>query len=602
MNAIRPAISAAICIVLFAVGCSVSSRVVSAQRKRERELRGGGTSEGADEFRRIRWQDENGRIAPDAYANALRQIARMKALTPRPTAAGVSRSTWTWLGPGNVGGRVTAVLNPPTNPDTLIINNPGGGIWRSIDRGATWKPVNDFLANLAVSALAMSPTDPRTMYAGTGGGPNQADDSFGTQLRGAGIFKSTDGGAIWTQLPSTSAVDFSRGIERIAVSPDGQTVLAAAKYYYSDFPTAILRSTDGGATWSDTLKQTRVSGNSVEFHPTDSTKAIASSLTKAFYSTDGGGSWTEATGLPQIGSQGLVAVTYAKSDPNIVYAGVNNNSGEVYRSTDGGRSYTRVNGETNYAGTQGWYCNVIWVDPTNANTVVVAGLDVFRSTDGGKTFTKISQWEKPATKSAHADHGVIVAMAGYDGKTNQDVYFGNDGGIYRVQDIKLVEEEAGWELLNRDLGITQLYGAAVNPQSGVIVAGAQDNGTQRYSGDINRWTDWQGGDGGYCAADPTNPNIFYGEYTNMTIYRSDDGGVARPDDIYGIYDYFDGTQWVKKVRPGAITEAKGGTANFIAPFILDPNKPNRMLAGARSLWASDNVNIPKSDGWPSWTA
>lgn len=584
--------------VLSIFACTTISKPPAAPASTERTIPGrAATFEGAEEFRLLRMRDENGRIAPDAYIKALQQREAM--LPARATGGGISRNSWTWLGPGNVGGRVTAVVS---EPGLLLINNPGGGIWKSTNGGASWAPVNDFLSNLAVSTIAASPTDPKTLYAGTGGGPNQSDDSFGTQLRGAGIFKSTDGGDSWTQLPSTAAPDWSRGIEKIAVSPDGQTILAAVKFYYSDSPAAIMRSTDGGSTWTDTLKVAGASGNAVAFNPKDSTQAIAASLDKAWYSIDGGASWTQATGLPTIGATGLVTVAYAKSDPTIVYAGVNNNGGEVYKSTDGGKSYALVNTGTNYTGTQGWYCNVLWVDPTNANTVLVAGLDVFRSTDGGQNFTKISKWEKAATKSAHADHGVLAAAFDYDGQASKDVYFGNDGGIYRVRDIYSVTEETGWELLNNNLGITQLYGAAVNAQSGVIMAGAQDNGTQRYSGDLNKWSEWQGGDGGYCAADPTNPNIFYGEYTNMTIYRSDDGGIAKPDDIYGLYDSFDGTQWTKQARPGAITEAKSPTANFIAPFILDPNKPNRMLAGARSLWASDNVNVPKSDGWPSWTA
>ncbi len=467
-----PGLLAVLCVIACATNVPIAPRSEPAQR-RPHLRRSSRTADGAAEFRRLRMQDENGLIPADALAKALHQVELMRAV-PRPDAAGVSRSSWTWLGPGNVGGRVTAIVN---GQGFILINNPGGGLWKSTNDGASWQPVNDFLANLAVSAIAVSPTDPLTMYAGTGGGPNQSDDSFGTQLRGAGIFKSTDGGNTWTKLASTAAPDWSNGVEKISVSPDGQTVLASVKFSYADVPAAFMRSTDGGNTWTDTLKIAGASGNSISFHPTDSTKAIASSLNKVWYSSDGGASWTQATGLPDIGASGLIAVTYARSDPKTVYAGVNNNGGEVYKSTDGGKSFTLVNTGTNYVGTQGWYCNVVWVDPANANTVLVAGLDVYRSTDGGQTFTKISKWEKAATKSAHADHGVIAASYGYDGSAVKDVYFGNDGGIYRVRDIYSVTEETGWEMLNQNLGITQLYGAAVSPQSGVIVAGAQDNGT-----------------------------------------------------------------------------------------------------------------------------
>lgn len=554
---------------------------------------------GRDEFLRRQLADENGVIPRDAMRKAIAHVAEMKRVAPE--AAGVSRGSWTWIGPGNVGGRVTTILTFADDPNKLLINNPGGGIWLSTNGGATWQPVNDFMQNLAVSALAANPANPAEIYAGTGGGPNSVTDSFLSQLRGAGMFKSNDGGATWTQLASTAAVDFTNGIERIAVSPDGNTILASSKFVYSDVPKAILRSTDGGQSWNDTLKIAGVSGNSVAFNPKDSTQAIASSLMKAYYSIDGGANWTESTGLNAPDNPGgLVALAYAKSDPSVVYASVNTNGGEVYRSSDGGKSYAMVNTGTKYLGDQGWYCNVIFVDPTNANTVVVAGLDIYRSTDGGQTFTKISKWQKPAEKSAHADHGVIAAAANYDGTTVKTVYFGNDGGLYKA-DLPDVQEEAGWQLLNSGLGITQLYGVAAN-QNGVVVAGAQDNGSVRFTGDLQKWTPWQGGDGGYVAADPIDPNLFYGEYVNGTIYRSSDGGTSQAENIFGVDDYFDGTSWTKKARPGAITEAKDPTANFIAPLIIDPNEPNRVYLGARSLWMTSNAKTANTDGGPQWTA
>src|SRR5207244_463796 len=144
--------------------------------------RSSASANGREEFLSMQWADENGCIAPDAINKALQQMGRMKTAN----GAGINRSSWTWLGPGNVGGRITTILFHPTDPSRIWINNPGGGIWKTTNSGETWSPVNDFLANLAVSALAMNPTDSRTMYAGTGGGAG------GSVLRGAGIFKSTD--------------------------------------------------------------------------------------------------------------------------------------------------------------------------------------------------------------------------------------------------------------------------------------------------------------------------------------------------------------------------------------------------------------------------
>jgi hypothetical protein len=124
----------------------------------------------------------------------------------------------------------------------------------------------------------------------------------------------------------------------------------------------------------------------------------------------------------------------------------------------------------------------------------------------------------------------------------------------------------------------------------------------RYGSDAQAWTRWEGGDGGFVAADPTDSNIFYGEYVYLTIYRTDDGGVARPEDVYGFYNFWNGSAWEKRSRANPITEAKSGTANFIAPFIIDPNEPNRLLAGARSLWVTNNAKQSNKEGGPSWTA
>jgi hypothetical protein len=251
-----------------------------------------------------------------------------------------------------------------------------------------------------------------------------------------------------------------------------------------------------------------------------------------------------------------------------------------------------VNTGTNFLGTQGGYDNALWVNPQAATFVVVGGIDLWRTADSGTVLTQISRWQCAPQNSAHADHHVIVAPPGFDDNTNRTVFFGNDGGIYRADDIRGVFQQnncppsSGWANLNNNLGITQFYGAAAS-NNGVIIAGAQDNGTARFLGNVNGWTRMFDGDGGYCAADPMDPNFFYGEYTNLTIYRSNNGGQSAG------YIYCDPSQ----INPGAndyvcdsrgITDAANG-ANFIAPFVLDPNDPNTLLAGGLSLWRTANA-------------
>lgn len=538
------------------------------------------------QFQLLRMMDEHGHIPPDGLMRALEQRKHVEINadlfpgvpdpslvvpgfgTPGPLVAGISNGGWTWLGPGNIGGRVRSILVHPVLTTTLWCGGVDGGVWKSTNNGASWYPLNDFMANLAISCMAMDPTNPDVIYAGTGEPMHNADS-----IRGAGIFKTTDGGATWTQLAATANSSFLY-VSRLTIDPNnGQVILASTR-------SGIFRSVNGGASWS---QRTTTETLDVAFHPTDSTRAVASGYNgQAFYSTDGGLSWTAAAGLPAPSGfvAGRVEVAYARSSPNSVFASVDNSSGQIYGSTDGGQTYTQLSTGYGYLGGQGWYDNVIWVDPTTTNVLVVGGIDLWRSTDGGLTLTKISQWQS-APNSAHADHHAIVSVPNYDGSAIRTVYFGNDGGVYRANNVATVSTLSGWQSLNNNLGITQFYGGAGNASSGTIVGGTQDNGTLRYTPGAGPqgWTTMFGGDGGFCAADPSNSSYFYGEYVYLQIHRSANGGSSSS------YIY------------SGITDA-GSSANFIAPFILDPNNPNTMLAGGVSLWRSVNVKASP----PSWAA
>src|SRR5581483_6525312 len=543
----------------------------------------------SEAFARLALQDEHGRVRPDGFMHALEQ---KRALPIAPTAAGLTRESWTWLGPGNIGGRIAALWFHPTTAGVMLAGSTGGGMWKSTDSGASWAPVDDFLPSLSVTSIVSLPNDPNTIFAGTG------DGWFASlSIRGAGIYKSTDGGAKWTQLPSTANTNFL-AVNALAVSADGSTLLAAVTNQVAGSSGGIYRSTDGGTTWTKSVEGADF--GVVEFHPTDSSKAIASTRTgQAVYSTDGGTSWNVATGFT---SDNRIQVKYAPSNPAIVYASVDARNSELWKSTDGGVTYSKVNDSTKWLGTQSWIHNTIWVDPTNADTIVTGGLDLYRSTDGGVTLTKISKWQKSPQQSSHGDQKLVTNPPQFNGNSNKTVYVANDGGIYRTQDIYSVEELGGWENLDNNLGVTQFYGVAGNPRSGAIVAGAQDNGTVLFSGDPQKWTEWYGGDGGYVAADQSNPDYFYGEYTYLTIVRTSDGGRTKGDESYGRDWSWNGSAWEELQRANPITEAKAGSANFIAPFIIDPNNPTRLLAGAKSLWATNNARKPNGEGGPDWSA
>jgi len=582
------------------------------EEEREREPRPDQPDE-ALLWRMLQMVDENGRIPDNALIKAWEQARRMaidSIAWPKeqlnqeairsidddgdrdPNIAGIQPSGWTWLGPGNIGGRIRSILIHPTNSDMMWVGSVTGGIWKTTNGGGSWAPLDDFMGNLSVTTMVMSPSDQNVIYAGTGEGVflvNHVRDL----VRGAGVFKSTDGGTTWTQLSSTSTSDWYH-VGRLAIDPGNSQILLAAT------GSGIWRSTDGGTTWSRRITEPMLD---INFHPTDSTRCIASGTAGfgARYSTDGGQTWTTATGIPTIGR---IEVVYAKSNPTIVYASVDNNGGEVYVSTDGGQNFSLRNTGHNYfrsgsGNGQGWYDNTIWVDPINSNTVIVGGIDLWRSTNGGTTFTKISRWES-APFSAHADQHVIVESSGFDGLTNKTVFFGNDGGIYRATDVYAVTQFDGWTELNNNLGITQFYSGAGNASSGRVIGGTQDNGTLRYTGNAENWNTPFGGDGGWSAADATDPSYLYGEYINLNVHRSSNGGVSSE---YISGQFWNGSEWAWKDVPFQIPDAMNRNALFIAPFVLDPNDGNRILAGGASLWRTNDAKTLNTNAiGPSWAS
>jgi photosystem II stability/assembly factor-like uncharacterized protein len=570
-------------------------------------------------FRALRLRDESGKIKPGGRLKALEKLASLrrdntkakvagiptgKSVNPKhlqPLTAGAQPTGWTALGPGNIGGRTRSILIHPKNPKIIFAGSVAGGVWKSDDSGDSFYPVNDFMASLVISCMVMDPSNPDIIYAGTGEGFGNVD-----ALRGSGIFRTDDGGSTWKQLQGTDAEAF-QWVNRLAISSDGIVLLAATRSADTSNTGGIYLSQKPDRT--DWVRKLAAEIADVKFDPTDSKKAVAGGLHdgSAFVTNDGGETWTPATHSGDW--VGRVELAYARKDPTTVYASVDTSGGEMWRSTDGGKTYQQQNTGTQYLGDQGWYDNVIWADdPTNADLVLVGGVDLWKSTNGGKDLTDISTWWAENQSSAHADHHAIVAHPQFDGNTNKTVFFGNDGGIYVTQDVYTVGNDPspprthGWSHLNHTYGVTQFYGAAANTTSGTIVGGAQDNGTLRFTtaGGPQKWSEMFGGDGGFCAAHPSDQNVFYGEYVYLNIHRSMDAGQSS-DYISG--QYWDGANWSWKPIPYLIPDAKNQAALFIAPFVLDPNKATRILAGGKSLWRTDDADTPNtSTKGPKWAS
>lgn len=510
-------------------------------------------------FRWLRLRDASGHVPRDGVVRARRQIEQMRTAASAEqqkslALAAISRDGWRWLGPGNIGGRVRALDIDPADPQIMFAGSAGGGIWRTTNGGASWSPVDDFMESLAVSTIVRRPGNPNEMYAGTGEG-FQNEDALG----GAGIYKSTDRGLTWSRLPATAG--FVDSINRLAFSPNGQILLASSD------GAGLRRSTDGGATFR-TIALPRLNPTAqVVFHPTDSSRALLGFLSSGAvaYTIDGGLTWRLSSGF---NATGRVEVAYARSTPSIVWASVEDvNQGSIYRSTDGGVTFSFIR-TVGHLAFQGGYDNAIWVNPVDPNHVLAGGVTLSETQDGGNSWRTVGF-------AMHVDYHAIVGHPGFDNAANRTVFFGNDGGLFKAT---LDSIDLAAVSLNNNLGVTQFYGGAGIAATGVIVGGTQDNGTLRHRPDQGTiWQQIAGGDGGYTEADPTSADTVFGELKFLRVFR------AVGNSVQFIYN--------------GIADADR-RANFLAPIVIDPNDPRRMLAGGASLWRTADVLAVN----PSWTA
>lgn len=518
--------------------------------------------------RRDYWAMRKEELPMGALAEAKKQADLLPALTMDKDGG---LPEWTWLGPGNVGGRVRALVIDPVNPSLMLLGGVTGGIWRSTNGGNWWSPVNDFMANLSISCMAMTP-DRQYIFAGTGEG-------FKRVIPGEGVFRSADLGLTWEQMPIPDTDDFKH-ITRLAPHPtiDG-------RLYLITWNGVLYRSDDDGVTWNDEFYlgawgcDVKITNQTASGTPW----IFIGARDNAFLSKDDGATFnTMAYGfsgsLPDSFGRAEVAFgTSAGNDPYL-YASLEFNKGEIWRSTNGGANWTQRNAGSNYFGDneQGWYDNALWVEPGNPNRLIVGGIDLHTSEDGGTNIIKKSDWRDYHTgTSAHADHHIIVPHPNYSAG-NPILFFGNDGGVQRRDNIWSLGENTGWVNLANGLGITQFYTGSASTNGSVVIAGAQDNSFLRFNnGNSESWYQNTTGDGAYVAVKPTDASTIYASTQYMALRRSRNGGSS--------YTYLGGN----------IPDQSDSTYLFIPPFKIDKSNANALFAGGLSVWRSTN----EGDSW-----
>ena len=383
-------------------------------------------------------------------------------LAAAPARAAVDSNLFGGLHWRNVGplraGRALAVTGVPGDPDTFYFGAVGGGVWVTHNAGRTWTPIFDKEPIASIGAIAVAPSDPSVIYVGTG----EADMRSDIQ-QGDGMYKSVDAGKTWTHI----GLDDTRQIGRILVDPKDPNVVYVAALGHQYGPNAqrgVFKSIDGGKTWSKVLYKNQNTGAiDMAMDPSDSNVLFASLWqtrrppwnvyppsngpgSGLYKSTDAGKTWTQITGhgFPG-GVLGHIGVSVSPANSKRVYAVVDTNdvkTGGIYRSDDGGATWTHTDGEQR-VWMRGWYFGQIAADPKNANEVYVMNTSTYRSTDGGKSFVAIkgapggddyhSIWIDPGN-TAHlilgSDQGVVVSLD--DAKTWSSWYNQSTAQLYHV--------------------------------------------------------------------------------------------------------------------------------------------------------------------------
>jgi photosystem II stability/assembly factor-like uncharacterized protein len=491
-------------------------------------------------------------ISPDAHYRAF-QYVRSEMSEARSSVV----DAWRSIGPINFSGRMIAVALNPHNPSTIYAGAASGGLWRSFTGGlgGDWHRVETGFPVLGVNAIAIDPTDTNVIYIGTGEVYRYQGSTGGIVIRttrgsyGMGILKTTNGGRTWTK-----SLDWSyhqqRGVQALRLNPlNPHTIFAATSE-------GIFKSKDAGITWSQKLNA--LLAQDIVINAWDTMQVLATcgnfgSMGRGVYrSTDGGESFTMIGGLPAFSGKGMLA--QQTSNPLYVLASLADSTtgaGTLWRSTDFGASWNLLSSEALY-GVQGWYSQFVAVHPTDANQVVRGGVYIFKSTNGGVTSVQKSGAYYDMHNFAHHPSNPNI------------LYVVSDGGVFRSTNFGDTYEDANAGLLT-----SQFYnGFSNSAQDSFMAMGqVQDHFGYRYVGTLS-WPSGAVDEIGWTAINQQNDLVQYaGNRGGASLYKSTNRGTS----------FFS--------LSGGFT----GTSCWNTPFVLSSSNPNVLYFGRSIVYKTTNA-------------
>ncbi|MDQ3618607.1 MAG: hypothetical protein M3391_00570 [Actinomycetota bacterium] len=442
----------------------------------------------------------------------------------------------------NASGRVSALAVDPANPAHVLAGAANGGVWESFNRGASWAPRTDYQPTLTVGALAFDPTASSTVYCGTGEG------DWWSYL-GVGVLRSTNGGATWSTICTTPFV--GDGFYSLVVDPANRLRL------YAGTRGGLWVSIDGGVTWTRRRTQTTWSIT------LRGSEILAGCQDGLFRSTNNGTTWTAVTLPGAPGTYQRLAVAIAPSNPGIAYAwGASSAAGFLWRRAGG--TWTSIGVPPDASIGQAWYDWFLAVAPDNASQIYCGAIDIHRGTRTFGTWTWVNLSSKVVGgNSIHPDQHSVAFEPGAPGT----VYAGNDGGVYRSTDRGI-----NWVHCNNGLQVSEFEYVAHNVgTSRWLIGGTQDNGTNRWMGP-STWEHVGDADGGDCGVNRANPLVVFHTRQNWALFRSTTGGG------------FGSWANITPARP-----AGEGVGLFYPPFESSAGAGNTIAMGGRSLYVSRDL-------------